>query len=377
VLARHSKTRAVGDHNLETQYLGYSTTAFYFYNLCDCANPKAAAADTHNRFKCASAGGSSPIPSQYLQRSSVAGTCDSYGDTLLAVDAALTEQNIPYVRCRMFGWKPGWLSRYSEGVHACHTARVVGSRSQLLTFPAPPHGMMLLTTTHRYKHMLLDSWWYGEGWHGGAALWEDVPACTNVSFPNGLHDFWEKIGTDKTIWVHNGLWSAKSPYREHYEFSSATGPPQGKDPFVGPIWLLCACASAWCRCRCILCMLSSDPPPPLPLHPPTGRALWDHLFSANHNGWGLGTIKQDHIGQQMGAGGKEGYSNVSVFDSWFDGMGEAAAANDVGVLYCCAPPSVHMKGVTVPAAYGVRASPDYVWAPSNGAPLPSLSLQCS
>ena len=28
-------------------------------------------------------------------------------------------------------------------------------------------------------------------------------------------------------------------------------------------------------------------------------------------------------------------------------MGEGAAANDVGVLYCCAPPNVHMNGVTV------------------------------
>ena len=36
VLSRHSKKRALGNHKTETEYLGYSTTAFYFYNLCDC-----------------------------------------------------------------------------------------------------------------------------------------------------------------------------------------------------------------------------------------------------------------------------------------------------------------------------------------------------
>ena len=36
LLARHNKTRARGNHKQETEYIGYSTTAFYFYNLCDC-----------------------------------------------------------------------------------------------------------------------------------------------------------------------------------------------------------------------------------------------------------------------------------------------------------------------------------------------------
>lgn len=44
------------------------------------------------------------------------------------------------------------------------------------------------------------------------------------------------------------------------------------------------------------------------------------------------------------------YTNVSVLKSWLSGMGEGAATNGVGVLYCCAPPSIHMNGVTVPAA---------------------------
>ena len=61
------------------------------------------------------------------------------------------------------------------------------------------------------------------------------------------------------------------------------------------------------------------------------------------------------------------FTNLSVLKSWFEGMGTAAAANEIGVMYCCAPPNVHMNGVSVPAAYMVRASPDYVWL--AGAPL--------
>jgi len=55
------------------------------------------------------------------------------------------------------------------------------------------------------------------------------------------------------------------------------------------------------------------------------------------------------------------YQNVSMLPNWVNGMGDAASRNGVGVLYCCAPPSIHMAGVAVPAAFGVRASPDYVW----------------
>ena len=48
-------------------------------------------------------------------------------------------------------------------------------------------------------------------------------------------------------------------------------------------------------------------------------------------------------------------------------MGDGAAANDVGVLYCCAEPNIHMNGVTVPSAYAVRSSPDYVWGAGDAA----------
>ena len=269
LLARHGKQRARGDHNTLTRYIGYSTTAFYFYNLCDCNGPapkQGGKPNIHIRERCVTDGGSSPIPTEFLSKSAKPGVCDSYEDTLLAVDAGLRAQGIPY------------------------------------------------------KHMLLDSWWYGEVINGGAALWEDVPECVgNASFPRSLQFFQSAIG--KPLWAHNGIWTQGSPYRDQYEFAGPKGAPQG-------------------------------------------QPLWDHLFGSNSKKWNLTTIKQDHMAEQIGAT-PSGFTNVSVFKSWLTGMGDAASKYGVGVLYCCAPPSVHMNGVTVPSAYAVRASPDYVWAASG------------
>ena len=55
---------------------------------------------------------------------------------------------------------------------------------------------------------------------------------------------------------------------------------------------------------------------------------------------------------------------VLAFSSWLNGMAKGAEDHGVGILYCCAHPSVHMFGATVQAAYAVRASPDYVSAVS-------------
>ena len=89
--------------------------------------------------------------------------------------------------------------------------------------------------------------------------------------------------------------------------------------------------------------------------------MWEHVFSSNRE-WGLSTIKQDHIRQQVGAT-KSSYTNVSVLKSWMAGMGQGAAANDIGILYCCAEPNIHMNGVTVKNACTY----------SNGLRLPPLA----
>jgi hypothetical protein len=126
-------------------------------------------------------------------------------------------------------------------------------------------------------------------------------------------------GRGVSIWGHNGKWTATSPYRDAYDFASG-GPPQGS-------------------------------------------ALWDHLFGGATSA-GMRVIKQDHMGEQIGTG-SDNWKNTSILKSWLAGMGEGASRSDVGVLYCCAPPNAHMTGASVPAAFGVRASPDYVWQASG------------
>jgi|EP01047_Picozoa_sp_COSAG01_P013065 hypothetical protein len=106
LLARHNKTRARGDIKTETEYIGYSTTAYYFYNLCDCldvpaATPKSAGKpDPHNRKTCEH----SPIPARFLAEAATPGVCASYADTLIAVNAALKAQGIPIKHFLLDSW---------------------------------------------------------------------------------------------------------------------------------------------------------------------------------------------------------------------------------------------------------------------------------
>jgi hypothetical protein len=96
LLARHNKTRARGDHKVESEYIGYSTTGFYFYNLCDCLDTPAPSPftggkpDPHNRRTCVN----SPIAAKYLQKAATPGVCASYADTLIAANEALKAQGI-------------------------------------------------------------------------------------------------------------------------------------------------------------------------------------------------------------------------------------------------------------------------------------------
>ena len=108
-LAYYGKQRARGDARPEARYLGYSTTAFYFYNQCDCLDPApkdpSGRPNPHVRRSCGAKGAAStPIPARFLQRSAVRGTCQSYEDTLLAVDAALREAEIPYGNMLLDSW---------------------------------------------------------------------------------------------------------------------------------------------------------------------------------------------------------------------------------------------------------------------------------
>lgn len=168
-----------------------------------------------------------------------------------------------------------------------------------------------------YGHMLLDSWWYGENIYNGAVwLWEDNSTMMQrvESFPATLTSFAQKVAQDGVIlWAHNGRFSTDSPYLTQY-------------PFAGIM--------------------------------PQGRDMWDRLFPANYKDWNLRTIKQDHVNDLLNS--ILSITNISQIDSWFRGMGDAAADAGVSIQYCCSPPVVLHNSVTVPAATTARSSPDYV-----------------
>eukprot|EP00658_Telonema_sp_P-2_P083811 TRINITY_DN9171_c0_g1_i1.p1 TRINITY_DN9171_c0_g1~~TRINITY_DN9171_c0_g1_i1.p1 ORF type:complete len:350 (-),score=65.30 TRINITY_DN9171_c0_g1_i1:47-1096(-) len=98
-LALHGKERARGNHTRETAYLGYSTTAFYFYNLCDCLDPApldpaTGKPNAHSRWNCSLKGSS--IPSRFLSRSAVPGSCVTYELSLIHISEPTRLLSISY-----------------------------------------------------------------------------------------------------------------------------------------------------------------------------------------------------------------------------------------------------------------------------------------
>ena len=234
--------------------LGYSTTAFYFYNPCD-----------GGRFL----NGTAPQGRAH----GMPGLCSTYQDT------------IAYVR------------------------ESVGN--------LPP-----------IRHVLLDSFWYGEGIYEGVTLWEDAPTLMQrvQSFPAGLAAATSAWPASTVFWAHNGKFTNSSPYTTDPRFSFAAG------------------------------------------EIPQGPALWDYLFSANSK-WRMAQIKQDHVGDYLRAAGT--ISNASTMNLWMGDMAQSALRHAVTVQYCCSPPSVLHAGAQYAAAIGARASPDYV-ANANGGVRPNF-----
>jgi hypothetical protein len=172
-----------------------------------------------------------------------------------------------------------------------------------------------------FGHILIDSYWYGEGVYGGVSEWEDDPALMAAvhSFPASLRAFSAALpGVD--LWAHNGRWVSSSPYLSRFPFAPGTTMPQG-------------------------------------------RQLWDHVFPANAAGWRLRTIKQDHVAEQIAAAGT--ITNASQIAAWLGGMGAAAADAGVSIQMCCSQPMVLHNTVNIAAATGARSSPDYVASASG------------
>ena len=166
-----------------------------------------------------------------------------------------------------------------------------------------------------FTHMLLDSFWYGEGVYNGVSEWSDTPDLMAAvhSFPRSLRAFSDAIGRDVALWAHNGHFIKASPLRARYPFVELM--PQGPD-------------------------------------------MWRALFSANVEAWNLKMIKQDHVGETIASVGA--ISDPNLIAAWWGGMGVGAAENDVSIQFCCSPPLVLLGSLSIPMARGARSSPDYV-----------------
>lgn len=258
MLSFHQKQRPAMNFDRIHSTLGYSTIGFYFYNPCDCGRwPN-----------------NTCPPAELDPRPHRIPNCNTYGDTLLAVNQGLIEQGI-----------------------------TIG-------------------------HVMLDSWWYGEGIFNGVWEWEDDPVllqkANSFDPATGVRAVAQAFGPNVDFWAHNGEWVKSSPYIQNasYDFAPQSTMPQGD-------------------------------------------ALWNHLFGSNTAAWNLKTIKQDHVGTQISD--SKNLTDPAQVASWLGGMGDAATTYNVSIQYCCSPPVVLHNGVNVPAALGARSSPDYVQnAPGRG-----------
>jgi hypothetical protein len=152
-----------------------------------------------------------------------------------------------------------------------------------------------------FTHMLLDSFWYGEGVYNGASMWEDDAALMEAvqSFPKSLAAFSDAIGRDVSIWAHNGHFVASSPYTSRYPFKALM---------------------------------------------PQGPEMWRYLFAANAKAFQLRRIKQDHVGETIASVGT--ITDPDLIASWWGGMGVAAAESGISIEYCCSPPLVLSRRAT-------------------------------
>lgn len=176
-------------------------------------------------------------------------------------------------------------------------------------------------------HLLLDSFFYGEGIYNGVSEWEDSPSLMKAvqSFPQSIKSFVDTLDPRIALWAHNGMFVPTSPYVAEKQYG-----------FVGGVL-------------------------------PQGPALWDYLFPSNRDNWRLKQIKQDHVGQSIGVLGIQ--TNTSTMDLWMGSMADAATRANVTVQYCCSPPSILHAGVAYQSAIGARASPDYVAGSTGMRPL--------
>lgn len=148
-------------------------------------------------------------------------------------------------------------------------------------------------------------------------MWEDNHDLLQYRFPHGLEWLHDRLGMPFA--AHMGKWVSFSPY--------ASNPDYGF--IVETDWAL-----------------------------PTSFEFYDYIFQ-NASGWGLNTLKQDHIDEQI-VDMIATLADPITARQWILAEGRGAAHHGINIEYCMDWPSIVLTSLENPTATHSRAGGDYV-----------------
>jgi hypothetical protein len=169
-----------------------------------------------------------------------------------------------------------------------------------------------------YRYYLLDSWWYGEYTiYNGVWKWEDSPDFLKYRFPHGLEYLHKQLGVPFA--AHMGKWVSSTPYAQNKDFGFV----------VEQNWAI-----------------------------PTRVELFDFIFQ-NASQWGLNTLKQDHINEQI-LDMQATLTDVNTARDWLLAEGKGASHHGINIEYCMDWATILLTSLENPTATHSRAGDDYV-----------------
>lgn len=179
----------------------------------------------------------------------------------------------------------------------------------------------LLTSTEHplpIGSVLLDSWWYYKGQHGGVTDWR----ATEDWFPDGgLPGFHAKVPLP--IVAHNRYWSNEAVYAKENG---------GQYDFI----------------------IEAEKHTAIPMD----QRFWDDLLGNATRNWGLAVYEQDWLHNEWEKLDVT-RTNATLSQTWLDQMGNAATKAGIKIQYCMAYTRFALASVLVPAVDQIRVSDDY------------------
>lgn len=169
-----------------------------------------------------------------------------------------------------------------------------------------------------FGSILLDSWWYNKGPHGGVKNW----TATNDTFPRGgLPGFHKTVKLP--VIAHNRYWSSETVYAHENggTYNFIIEKKNGKAI-------------------------------------PDDQSFWDDLLRNGTQKWGLAVYEQDWLHNEW-EGMDATLQNVSLSMTWLSQMGLAANRSGVRIQYCMAYPRFALASTMIPAVDQIRVSDDY------------------